>query len=81
MKYALTVTYRTLWQTEMQLFHAMTVAALITVNRLIYLSLHNLNAAVLCTLITTCDAFLYRPKWNLSPLSEEYFMYAAKYEN
>ena len=59
MKYALTVTYRILWQTEMQLFHAMTVAALITVNRLIYLSVHNLTAAVLYTPITMCDAFLY----------------------
>ena len=59
MKYALTVIYPILRQIEMRLFHAMTVAALIIVSRLIYLSVQNLNAAVLYTLIAMCDAFLY----------------------
>ena len=59
MRYASTVTYPKLRQHEMQFFRAMTVTALIIVNRLIYLSVHSLNATVLYAFITTCGAFLY----------------------
>jgi hypothetical protein len=59
MKYALTVTYSILRQDEMQFFQTITVAALIIVNRLLHMSVHSPTAAVLYTLITTCDVFLH----------------------